>query len=46
MDKNVQVGLLCDIYGDLLTHKQQDVLDLYYNDNFSLAEIAEEMRYH
>lgn len=42
MDKNVKVGLLCDIYGELLTKKQQNVLDLYYNENLSLAEIAEE----
>lgn len=42
MDKNVKIGLLCDIYGDLLTEKQQNVLDLYYNSNLSLAEVAEE----
>ena len=41
MDKNVQIGLLCDIYGELLTEKQQDILDLYYNENLSLAEVAE-----
>lgn len=41
MDKNVQIGLLCDIYGELLTEKQQNILDLYYNENLSLAEIAE-----
>ena len=43
MDKNVQIGLLCDIYGELLTEKQQNVLDLYYNNNLSLAEVAEEI---
>lgn len=41
MDKNVQIGLLCDIYGELLTEKQQNVIDLYYNENLSLAEVAE-----
>jgi len=43
MDKNVQIGMLLDIYGALLTDKQQDILDLYYNQNLSLAEIAEEI---
>jgi len=43
MDKNVQIGLLCDIYGELLTKNQQNVLDLYYNENLSLAEVAEEL---
>lgn len=43
MEKNVKIGMLCDIYGDLLTDKQKDILDLYYNNNLSLAEIAEEI---
>ena len=43
MDKNVEIGLLLDIYGEILTDKQQNVLDLYYNENLSLAEIAEEV---
>lgn len=43
MDKNVQIGLLLDTYGELLTEKQQNILDLYYNENLSLAEVAEEI---
>ena len=43
MDKNVIVSILLDIYGKILTEKQQDVLDLYYNENLSLSEIAEEV---
>lgn len=43
MEKNVTVSILLDIYGKTLTDKQQDVLDLYYNENLSLAEIADEI---
>ena len=42
MDKNIKMTMLLDIYGKLLTDKQQDMLDLYYNQNLSLSEIAEE----
>lgn len=42
MDKNIKMTMLLDIYGKLLTEKQQDMLDLYYNQNLSLSEIAEE----
>lgn len=37
----VEKGELLDCYGDLLTDRQRDCLDLYYNENLTLAEIAE-----
>ena len=40
MDKNLGISTLLDLYGELLTEKQRDVLELYYNDDLSLAEIA------
>lgn len=41
MEKNIHISMLLEIYGKLLTPKQYDVIDLYYNQNLSLAEIAE-----
>lgn len=40
MSKNLQISYLLDFYGDMLTDKQQDVMEQYYNDDLSLAEIA------
>ncbi|MBQ7132223.1 MAG: DNA-binding protein [Oscillospiraceae bacterium] len=44
MAKDYKFALLLDYYGDMLTPKQRDVLDLYYNEDMSLAEIAEHER--
>ncbi|HZJ57033.1 MAG TPA: sigma factor-like helix-turn-helix DNA-binding protein [Clostridia bacterium] len=43
MEKFTHLGMLFEIYGGLLTHRQRDVMDLYYNHDLSLAEIAEQL---
>ena len=40
MDKNLQITFLMDFYGQMLTEKQTEALDLYYNSDLSLSEIA------
>ena len=39
--KTLQKTMLFDFYGDLLTDKQREYYDLYYNEDLSLSEIAE-----
>lgn len=39
----LEMTLLFDYYGDLLTERQRSCLDLRYNQDFSLAEIAQEL---
>ena len=41
MAKNLEISYLLDFYGDVLTQKQREVLEQYYNDDLSLAEIAD-----
>lgn len=41
MAKNLEVAMLLDFYGEMLTQKQRDFISYYYNDDLSLAEIAE-----
>ena len=40
MAKNLEISLLLDFYGDMLTEKQRDVVELYYTEDLSLSEIA------
>ena len=41
MDKNVRICLLFSFYRNMLTKRQIDCVDLYYNEDLSLAEISE-----
>jgi len=41
MEKLARMALLADFYGPLLTEKQRNVWDLHYQQDLSLAEIAE-----
>lgn len=41
MEKNVKISMLNEIYGKLLTQKQFEMINDYYNQDLSLSEIAE-----
>lgn len=41
MGDRFEIAQLMDYYGPLLTEKQLNIMELYYNEDLSLAEIAE-----
>lgn len=41
MENKVKISILLETYGKLLTEKQYNLLDDYYNSDLSLSEIAE-----
>lgn len=43
LEKNIEVSLLFDFYGQLLKPQQQRAVELYYNEDLSLSEIALEL---
>ena len=42
IDEITQASLLYDFYGQLLSKRQKEVMDLYHEENLSLSEIAAE----
>lgn len=40
-EDRAHISRLIDIYGNALSARQKDVVDLYYNEDLSLAEISE-----
>ena len=43
MERSFDFVILLDIYGELLAKAQRDALDMRYNEDLSLSEIAVEM---
>ena len=44
LEKTEQMILLMDFYQAMLTEKQQEALELYYEDDLTLSEIADKMK--
>ena len=42
-EKNLKIACLLDFYGEILSERKQAVLSMYYNDDMSLSEIADEV---
>ena len=43
MEENIKFSVLLELYGKLLTEKQYELLDYYYNQDIGLSEIAENL---
>jgi predicted DNA-binding protein YlxM (UPF0122 family) len=41
MEKNIRISCLLSFYGDFLTEKQREFMQLHYDEDLTLAEIAE-----
>ncbi len=41
--KDMRISLLLDFYGELLSEHRREALELYYNEDFSLSEISDQM---
>ena len=42
LEKSIYINELYDLYGSLLTKKQQEIIELYYCEDLSLSEISEQ----
>lgn len=40
-EKNLSISLLLDFYGDILSERQNEMLNMYFNEDCSLSEVAE-----
>ena len=43
IEERVQIAILVKYYGKLLTERQQNILEMYVDNNLSLAEVSEEL---
>jgi predicted DNA-binding protein YlxM (UPF0122 family) len=43
VEEYAKVAILLDLYGQLLTPRQYQILDLYYNSDYTLGEIASQL---
>lgn len=43
MEKNVEISLLFSFYSKMLTDRQADTVELYYNEDLSLSEVGAEL---
>ena len=43
IEERVEIAILTKYYGAMLTERQRDILDLYVDNNLSLAEVSSEL---
>lgn len=41
MEEKIEISILLNLYGNLLTKTQRNYMEMYYNQDLSLSEIAE-----